>query len=102
MNFQNLEYFLAVAEEMNVTRAAKRLHISEQALSRQIGKLEQELGARLFERNPRFTLSPAGKRLKAAAEQIGNIYRQLHLELDDLKNNNTGELRIGVSYTRGT
>ena len=101
MNFQNLQYFLAVAEEMNVTRAAKRLHISEQALSRQIGKLESELSVKLFERNPRFTLSPAGKRLKAAAEQIGNIERQLHLELDDLTNNNTGELRIGVSYTRG-
>ncbi len=101
MNFQNLQYFLTVAEEMNVTRAAKRLHISEQALSRQIGKLEGELGVKLFERNPRFTLSPAGKRLKAAAEQIGNIERQLHLELDDLTNNNTGELRIGVSYTRG-
>ena len=101
MNFQNLEYFLTVAEEMNVTKAAKRLHISEQALSRQIGKLEQELDVKLFERNPRFTLSPAGKRLKAAAEQIGNIHRQLHMELDDLNNNNTGELRIGVSYTRG-
>ena len=101
MNFQNLQYFLIVAEEMNVTRAAKRLHISEQALSRQIGKLEGELGVKLFERNPRFTLSPAGKRLKAAAEQIGTIERQLHLELDDLNNNNTGELRIGVSYTRG-
>ena len=101
MNFQNLQYFLIVAEEMNVTRAAKRLHISEQALSRQIGKLEKELDARLFERNSRFTLSAAGKRLKAAAEQIGNIERQLHLELDDLNNNNTGELRIGVSYTRG-
>ena len=60
MNFQNLEYFLTVAEEMNVTRAAKRLHISEQALSRQIGKLETELSVKLFERNPRFTLSPAG------------------------------------------
>ena len=101
MNFQNLQYFLTVAEEMNVTRAAKRLHISEQALSRQIGKLEYELDVKLFERNPRFTLSPAGKRLKAAAEQIGAIERQLHLELDDLNNNNTGELRIGVSYTRG-
>ena len=56
---------------MNVTKAAKRLHISEQALSRQIGKLEKELEAKLFERYPRFTLSVAGKRLKAAAEQIG-------------------------------
>lgn len=101
MNFQNLQYFLIVAEEMNVTRAAKRLHISEQALSRQIGKLEKELGAKLFERYPRFALSAAGKRLKAAAEQIGAIERQLHLELDDLNHNNTGELRIGVSYTRG-
>ena len=101
MNFQNLQYFLIVAEEMNVTRAAKRLHISEQALSRQIGKLEKELDVQLFERTPRFTLSPAGKRLKAAAEQIGNIQRQLHLELDDLTHNNTGELRIGISYTRG-
>ena len=101
MNFQNLQYFLTVAEEMNVTRASKRLHISEQALSRQIGKLESELDVKLFERYPRFTLSPAGKRLKAAAEQIGAIQRQLHLELDDLNNNNTGELRIGVSYTRG-
>ena len=101
MNFQNLQYFLVVAEEMNVTKAARRLHISEQALSRQIGKLEMELSVKLFERNPRFTLSPAGKRLKTAAEQIGNIQRQLHLELDDLTNNNTGELRIGVSYTRG-
>jgi len=101
MNFQNLQYFLVVAEEMNVTKAAKRLHISEQALSRQIGKLEKELNAKLFERYPRFTLSPAGKRFKAAAEQIGNIQRQLHLELDDLSHNNTGELRIGVSYTRG-
>ncbi len=101
MNFQNLQYFLIVTEEMNVTRAAKRLHISEQALSRQIGKLEKELGAKLFERYPRFTLSAAGKRLKAAAEQIGTIERQLHLELDDLNHNNTGELRIGVSYTRG-
>lgn len=101
MNFQNLQYFLAVTEEMNVTRASKRLHISEQALSRQIGKLEAELGVKLFERSPRFALSPAGKRLRAAAEQIGNIQRQLHLELDDLNNNNTGELRIGVSYTRG-
>ena len=101
MNFQNLQYFMTVAEEMNVTKAAKRLHISEQALSRQIGKLESELDVKLFERYPRFTLSPAGKRLKAAAEQIGAIQRQLHLELDDLNNNNTGELRIGVSYTRG-
>ena len=37
------------------------------------------------ERNPRFTLSPAGKRLKAAAEQIGNIHRQLHMELETLR-----------------
>lgn len=54
MNFQNLEYFLAAAEEPSLTRAAERLHISQQALSNQIARLEEELGCRLFARKPSF------------------------------------------------
>lgn len=101
MNFQNLEYFLVVAEELNVTRAAERLHISEQALSHHINKLEKELSTKLFHRTPRLSLTLGGKRLQAASRDIGEIRRQLLLELDDINNSATGELRIGVSYTRG-
>lgn len=101
MNFQNLQYFLAVAEEMSITRAAERLHISEQALSHHISRLEKELNTQLFNRSPKFTLSLAGRRLQSAAEEIGAIRHQLQVELDDISNNTCGELRIGVSFTRG-
>ena len=101
MNFQNLQYFLVVAEELNITRAAERLHISEQALSHHVNKLEKELGTRLFHRTPRLSLTLGGKRLQQASREIGEIRRQLQVELDDINNSATGELRIGVSYTRG-
>ena len=101
MNFQNLEYFLVVAEELNITRAAEQLHISEQALSHHINKLEKELGTKLFYRSPRLTLTHGGKRLQAASREIRNIRHQLQLELDDINHSFSGELRIGVSHTRG-
>ena len=101
MNFQNLEYFLVVAEELNITRAAEQLHISEQALSHHINKLEKELGTKLFYRSPRLTLTLGGKRLQSASREIRNIRHQLELELDDINHNYSGELRIGVTFTRG-
>ncbi len=101
MNFQNLEYFLTVASEGNITRAAERLHITQQALSNQIARMEQELGCRLFERKQNLELTYAGTRVKASAERILDIQRQTGNELDDILNNKRGELRIGISHTRG-
>lgn len=101
MNFQNLEYFLATASEKNMTRAAERLHVSQQALSNQISRLEQELGCKLFERGQSLELTYAGQKFRLSVEKILDIQRQTATELDDISNNRRGELRIGISYTRG-
>jgi DNA-binding transcriptional LysR family regulator len=62
MELRQLEYFVAVAEEANFTRAAERVHISQSGVSAQIRQLEHELGAELFDRSARVTtLTTAGK-----------------------------------------
>ena len=62
LNYHHLRYFRAVAREGNLTRAAARLHLSQSALSAQIGKLEDRLGLSLFERRGRrLHLTEAGR-----------------------------------------
>ena len=101
MNFLNLEYFLVVASEGNITRAAERLNVSQQALSNSIARLENELNCKLFDRKKDLTLTYAGKQFKASAEKILDIKRQTQTVLDEIGEGGRGELRIGISYTRG-
>ncbi|MFF3910845.1 LysR family transcriptional regulator [Streptomyces sp. NPDC001848] len=66
-----LRAFLAVAEELHFTRAATRLHVAQQALSRDIRRLERELGTELFVRTTRqVTLTPEGERLLPYARKV--------------------------------
>ena len=70
-HLRDLRYFVAVAEELNFTRAAERLHISQPALSKQIQGLETSLRAQLFLRDRRqVSLTAAGKALLNAARPL--------------------------------
>ena len=71
MELYQLEYFLEAAKQRNFTRAAQRLLLAQAALSEQIRKLEQELGATLFDRGHReTTLTAAGETLRQHAERL--------------------------------
>lgn len=101
MNFLNLEYFLVVAEEMNISKAAARLFITQQSLSAHIQKLEKSLGTELFIRHPTFSLTYSGTRLVEAARKILDLKQQIISEINDINEGKRSKLSIGVSHTRG-
>lgn len=96
MNFRQLTYFVAVAEELHFGRAAERLDMAQPPLSRQIKQLEEELGAILFNRGrSAITLTQAGERLLARGKSILAQMEDTRLEVRRLGQGAEGRLRIG-------
>ncbi len=82
MEIKTLRSFLAVAREGNVTRAARSLHITQPALSRQLAELERELGCELLVREARgVTLTDEGVLLRKRAEEIVSLADRTELEI---------------------
>ncbi len=96
MELRHLRYFLAVAEELNFTKASEKLCISQPPLSRQIKELENELGAKLFERNnKKVTLTEAGKYFKEKVVSQLQDLESVVLKTRKISENVSGEYSIG-------
>lgn len=98
IELRHLRYFLAVAQEANVTRAAARLGISQPPLSQQIKELEQEVGAVLFHRTPHgVVLTEAGAAFLAEAQQIMGSTERARVAAQRAARGETGQLRVGFT-----
>jgi DNA-binding transcriptional LysR family regulator len=100
MEFRQLQHFLAVAEEGNFHRAAGRVNLTQQAVSKSIAQLEHSLGVRLFDRTRQsVTLSPFGELLLPHARSVDAELRCFQDNLATMLGTKTGIVRIGASPT---
>lgn len=97
MDLRHLRYFIAVAEEENIGRAAARLHISQPPLTRQIQQLEEELGVRLFTRTPKgMELTQAGELFLEEARNIRSVVEQATERTQRAGQGKLGRLDIAI------
>lgn len=100
MELRHLRYFQAVAETLNFTRAAERLHIAQPPLSRQIQQLEELLGVELLERGRPLRLTEAGRFFY---EQSGTLLRQLENICDNTRRIGLGQRQwLGIGFAPST
>ena len=96
MELRILKYFLMVAKEENITKAAHLLYITQPTLSRQLAQLEEDLGVKLFKRsNHKVLLTEEGKLLQRRAEEIVILTEKTKKELSYDKESVVGEISIG-------
>lgn len=96
MELRVLRYYLTVAREENITRAAEILHITQPTLSRQMAELEAELNTRLFERtNRKIVLTEAGMLLRRRAEELVSLAEKTELEFKNSGEELSGLISIG-------
>lgn len=104
MELRELKYFLAVAREESISKAAETLFVTQPNLSRQMQNLEKEIGQQLFIRGAKkITLTDTGKLLKKRAEEIMELYNKTENELNAPTTNVSGNIYIGggESYVMG-
>lgn len=100
MNFLSMDYFVTLAQERNFTRAAEKLHITQQTLSAHIAALEKEAGSPFFVRHAPLELTYAGRVFLRYAQDFRKSVRSLQQELNDIALEEKGELRIGTAPVR--
>lgn len=102
MDIRVLQYFLAVAREESITKAAETLRMTQPPLSRQLKDLEEELGKQLLIRgNKKVTLTEDGMLLRKRAEELVELMEKTKAELTSSVENINGEIYIGCGETEG-
>ena len=103
MNLHHLSVFFAIAETGSLTASARRLHISQPALSRELRVFESRLGVALCERHPKgMRLTQAGEVLRRYAERLFELERAAEAAMREISGALSGRLAIGASNTTGT
>jgi DNA-binding transcriptional LysR family regulator len=103
MELRQLEYFVAVAAELNFSRAAQRIHVVQSALSASVGRLEKELGIELFDRSKRqIALTAAGEVFLQHAREVVRAVQNARSSVDDYRDQLTGTVALGTLMSWGT
>ena len=98
MKLRQLQFFIAVAEELSFSRAAIKLHVAQPSLSTQIKVLEEEVGARLFERDKRHvSLTPAGRRFQQRAIAVLSMADSAKSEARSTARGQLGTIALGYT-----
>jgi DNA-binding transcriptional LysR family regulator len=102
MEIRQLRYFVALAQDLSFTKAAAKTNVAQPALSRQIRKLEDELGIALVDRTSRrVQLTAAGQRLLVRATQIIDDVERARADILQIRDLTSGRLAIGTTQTPG-
>jgi len=102
MDFNQIRYFLALADTLNFTSAAEHCHVTQPGLTNAIKKLEDELGGALIHRDGRNTrLTELGKTLRAQFENIDSLKRQIKSAANLFRSGKTAEINVGIMCTIG-
>ncbi|MFZ4690406.1 MAG: LysR family transcriptional regulator [Polymorphobacter sp.] len=103
LDWEKLRLFELVAEAGSFTEAARRLHMSQPALSRQIGALEESIGAKLFHRHARgLAMTHEGEQLRTATHDMQDRLEQARQAIDASRDRPTGEIRLTTTVSFGS
>lgn len=96
MNFSNISYFLAIVEEGSISAAARKLYISQQALSEQLRKMEEEVGTPLLKRGKNSELTVAGECLYRDGRELLRIYNGMMEDIRDVTTKRRKKITLGI------
>ena len=103
MTEKELSYIKTITEEKSISKAAKKLFISQPSLSQYVKRIESDLGTELFKRTPAGLIPTyAGERYYQTAVRILALYEDLEREISDINDLKTGKIHLGITSHLGT